>query len=152
MNSQSESSSSSSSHLFQSTLMYGAGLPSDFNSLFHHPFSSFWTEQSMFRNPVFILHPCIGRRLKHGKLILQLFSLIPNEKITRSALLFQSIAPNAGITKCHSHWATRKRKWFQVSYQPTHQRSHTRIQESYITRLRNKATLLSLAINQQKRK
>lgn len=61
MNLQEDSSSSSSHHLFQSTLMYGAGFSSDFNNLFHQPFCSFWIEHRMFLNPTLVLQPCTVR-------------------------------------------------------------------------------------------
>lgn len=47
-------SSSSSHHLFQSTLIYGC-FSSDFSKRFHQPFFSFWIEQIMFRKPIFVL-------------------------------------------------------------------------------------------------
>lgn len=46
-------SSSSSHHLFQSTLMYGC-FASDFSKRFHQHFLSFWIEQIMFREPTFV--------------------------------------------------------------------------------------------------
>ena len=49
------SSSSSSTHLFQSTFTNGGGFPSILSNRFHHPFSCFWIMQMICLRPTLIL-------------------------------------------------------------------------------------------------